>query len=525
VATTIDYKPPAVVATAQVVEAARAQTSFKAYCAFSMGDDERILYEPCPAEHHELIIRKLEAVERGEIKRLMLFMPPGSAKSTYSSVAFPPWFLGRNPRKNIIGGSHTSDLAEEFGQRARDIVSTPAYRTIFGFGLSVYTKRILRWAIEKPEEKKAASGGEYRGVGVGGGVTGRRADGLLIDDPVKGAEDADSITMRDKAWRWYTNDMRTRLKPGGWIVIIMTRWSEDDLAGRILPHTYSGESGQIVGRNGELWDVVSMPYEAKANDILGRQEGSKLWPEYFIPEEIASIAIDLGPRAYSALYQQSPTPEKGLYFHREWIQFYENRPRNLRYYAASDYAVTPGGGDYTVHGIFGVDYEDNIYVVDWWREQASSMDWCEAFCDLAEKWEPIGWAEEKGQIEKGVGPFLTKMMQERKPPLFTARFGFSSSSDKSTRAQAIRGRVQQGRILFPRTADWMPTLIAEMMTFPAGVNDDQVDVLSLIGRVLPQLQGGRPDITTSTEINPPTWNEMISDHDLKFGFGEESRKI
>lgn len=487
-----------------------------------MGDDERILYEPPPAKHHDLIIQKLEAVERGEIKRLMLFMPPGSAKSTYASVAFPPWYLGRNPRKNIIGGSHTSDLAEEFGQRARDIVGTTAFRRIWGFGLSQYTKRILRWALEKPEEKKAASGGEYRGVGVGGGVTGRRGDGLLIDDPVKGAEDADSLTMRDKAWRWYTNDMRTRLKPGGWIVVIMTRWHEDDLAGRILPEGYAGESGKIMARNGEVWDVVSMPYQAKDDDILGRDEGEYLWTEYFNPEEIASIAIDLGPRAYEALYQQSPTPEQGLYFRREWLQYYETLPQYLKIYAASDYAVSSGSGDYTVHGIFGVDEDENIYVVDWWREQASSLDWCKAFCDLAEKWEPIGWAEEKGQIEKGVGPFLTKMMQERS--IYTARFQFTSSSDKPTRAQAIRGRVQQGKVYFPRNASWLPSLVAEMMTFDAGVNDDQVDTLSLIGRVLPQLRGGKAPTKDKWEVRTPTWDELMADQDALSG-GEERGRI
>jgi len=483
---------------------------------FEMEDGERVVYEPPPAAHHRFLIGKLEAVERGEIKRLMVFMPPGSAKSSYASIGFPPWYLGRNPRHNVIGGSHTGDLAEHFGRRTRNIVSSEAYRRIFGWGLNPESKSVKRW---EPE-----SGGEYYASGVGGSVTGRRADLIIIDDPVKGREDADSLRIRDKTWDWYTNDLRTRLKPGGAIILIQTRWHEDDLSGRILPEKYEGQSGRIEARDGEIWEVVCFPAQAEAEDVLGREPGEWLWPEWFRPEELEQQRRTLGERGWAALYQQRPSPETGLYFKREWIQYYDKAPPldHMRIYAASDYAVTEGGGDYTVHGIFGVAPDERIYVLDWWRQQTSSDKWVEAFCDLAEKWQPIGWAEENGQILKSIGPFLKKRMQEM--GVYTARFQFTSSTDKPSRAQSIRGRMAQGMLFFPRNAPYTPALVSELMTFPAGTNDDQVDTLSLIGRVLPQLAGGRVPKDPEKVWREPTINELFEIQEREQGYAEPTRR-
>ena len=179
-----------------------------------------------PALHHELIIRELEAVERGEVTRLMLALPPGSAKSTYTSVEFPPWFIGRNPKSSVIAASHTLDLAERFGRKARNIVASRDFKNVFDFTISEDSQAAGKW--------ETTTGAEYFAVGVGGSVTGRRADLGIIDDPVKGREDADSERSRETVWQWYLNDFLTRLKPGARQVLIMTRWHEDDLAGRLL---------------------------------------------------------------------------------------------------------------------------------------------------------------------------------------------------------------------------------------------------------------------------------------------------
>lgn len=420
---------------------------------------------PGMAAHHRLMCGELEAVERGEIDRLMLMLPPGSAKSTYASVLFPPWFLGRNPEMSVIAASHTAELAERFGRRVRNIVAGQEFKNVFGFGLSADSQAAGRWDTER--------GGEYYAAGVGGSVTGRRADLALIDDPVRSREDADSERGRESAWQWYVNDLLTRLKPGARQILVMTRWHEDDLGGRIL------------AREAHKWRVVKLPMIAVDNDPLGRKPGEMLWPEWFTADMIEAARRDT--RAWNSLYQQEPAPESGDYFKREWFRYYDDAPTKLQIYGASDYAITAKGGDYTVHGVFGVDRTGRIYVLDWWRQQTTSDVWVDAFLDLVGKHRPIQWAEEQGQIIKSLDPFINKRSVERRT--FVAREQFSSLTDKASRAQSIRGRMAQGMVYFPREAEWLPELERELLTFPVGVNDDQVDVLSLLGRMLDQLAG------------------------------------
>lgn len=229
----------------------------------------------------------------------MVFMPPGSAKSTYSSILFPPYYLGRHPDHLILGASHTAELAERFGRRVRNIVDSRPYHHLFEFGLSGDSRAAGRWETER--------GGEYYGVGVGGSITGRRADGAIVDDPVKGHEEADSETARAKMREWWKHDFWTRLKPDAWIILIMTRWHEADLAGWLLEEQASG---------GEKWEVLSLPAVAKAHDPLGRKAGELLWPEWFTPAMMAQARRD--SRAWSALYQQEPSAEGGNILKREW---------------------------------------------------------------------------------------------------------------------------------------------------------------------------------------------------------------
>src|SRR3954469_19582772 len=395
-----------------------------------------------PAEHHRLLIAELEAIERGENDRLMGFMPPGSAKSTYASVGFPPWYLGRNPEKSIITASYGQRLSMRFGRKCQNSVARPRYAEIFGCTLAADSSAKDEW--------ETSAGGEFTATSVDGAVTGRRGAVILVDDPVKGRKEPDSEPVRETAWNWWVSDLRTRLKPGGAIILIQTRWSEDDLAGRILPADYNGESGTIRARDGEMWRVISIKAEAEAGDPLGRNPGVFLWPEWFRAESLAREKIIQGPRNWAALYQQRPSPEEGDFFQREWLRWYDDPPSRstLRTYGASDYAVTADGGDFTVHGIAGVDPNDDIYVLDWWRKQTASDAWVETFCDLVLSWKPLQWAEEAGQIEKGVGPFLTKPQRERQA--YCYRDAFRSGADKPTRAQSIRGRMAMGKVYFPR---------------------------------------------------------------------------
>jgi predicted phage terminase large subunit-like protein len=198
-------------------------------------------------------------------------------------------------------------------------------------------------------------------------------------------------------------------------------------------------------------------------------------------------------RLWSALYQQRPMPESGDYFKSEWLRWYETAPlrEQLRTYGASDYAVKANAGDYTVHLVVGLDPGDDLYLLDLWRQQTASNEWVEALLDLMERWKTITWAEESGQIEKGVGPFITKRQLERK--VYAVRRQFSSAADKAVRGQAIRGRVAMGKVYLPKRAPWAPTLMDELLRFPAGKFDDQVDGLSLVGRMLDEMvPGTRP---------------------------------
>lgn len=425
----------------------------------------------------------------GKVKRLAVFMPPGSAKSTYASELFPPHFIGRHPAKCILFASYGQRLSRRYGKRSRNHVASPAFRRVFGFGLGRDSHSKDEWETE--------AGGEYVATSVDGAVTGRRGDVILIDDPVKGRKEADSPQKRDTTWQWYLSDVRSRLKPGGAIILIMTRWHEDDLAGRIFPPEYKGESGKIRARDGEEWEVVCIRAEAEEDDPLGRKAGEWLWPEWFVPGMLEHEKIVQGPRNWNALYQQRPSPEEGDYFKREWICYYDEAPKRatLKIYGASDYAVTADGGDFTVHIVGGVDPNDDIYILDLWRQQTSSDKWVEAFIDLCKRWKPLQWAEEAGQIEKGVGPFLDKRMLETKT--FVWRDQHPSVVDKAIRAQAIRGRVAMRKVYFPKTAPWCASLISEMLTFPSGVNDDQVDALGLIGRLLAKMVKGK------VEVAPP----------------------
>lgn len=344
---------------------------------------------------------------------------------------------------------------------------------MLGVGLSADSQAADRWATDK--------GGEYLAAGVQAGIAGFRADLGIIDDPFGSKEDAYSQRIRDRVWDWYLNDFSSRLKPGAKRVIMHTRWHMDDLAGRIIEQAHQTNT-QIR--------VVSMPAIAGKGDVLGRKPGDWLWDD---PEGYDYAAflkrrkedLSRNPVEWAALYQQEPVPEGGGFFQRAWFKYYDELPRSLRYYGASDYAVTADGGDFTVHGVAGLDSEGNLYLIDWWRDQTTTDVWADMLLDLGARHKVLDWAEEKGQIEKSVGPFLARRAQERR--IFFNRTQFTSLADKGTRAQAFRGRLSQGKVFFPRHASWLQDLEAELLTFPAGKNDDQVDVLSLFGRMLEEM--------------------------------------
>lgn len=432
--------------------------------------------EPEPARHHRYIIEKLEEVANGELKRLMLFLPPGSAKSTYSSINFPPYWMAKNPGKLIIGASHSGELAERFGRKVRNIVASDQYRDTFDVTLADDSKAAGRW--------ETSTQGEYYAVGVRGSVTGRRGDLGLIDDPVKGRKEAESAQIQADTFEWYKSDFRTRLKPNAAIILIQTRWVEDDLAGQILPEDYDGRSGPVIARDGELWEVVNLPMVAREEDALGRKPGDLLWPQWFNYEWVEQEKRAQGPRNWNALYQQDPAPDEGDYFRRTDFRWYDKKPKHLKLYMAGDYAVSEGEGDYTEIGIFGLDPNDDIYIVDWFRGQVGSLDIVETLLDFNEAYNPVKSIGETGVIRRALEPILRRRMRERKA-FMPLEWLVHSHGDKPAMARSFQALVQQNRVHLPKK-EWADTLINQLTKFPAGRWDDGVDACSLFGRFIDQ---------------------------------------
>ena len=418
-----------------------------------------------PARHHRLLIRELEAVATGATPRLMIFMPPGTAKSTYASDLFPAWFLAQRAGLNIIAASNTADLAGSFSRRVRGRVRE--HGATLGYGL----------AREAEELWDTTTGGQYRAAGVGGTITGLRADLIVVDDPVRSREDADSETRRNRTWEWFQDDASTRLKPGGGIVVVQTRWHQDDLSGRLLE------------RQPGTWRVLSLPAIAEdPDDPLGRAPGEALWgdDDYGYAAMLAEVKRTAEARTWAALYQQRPAPAEGTLFKREWIRR-GKVPRTLRCYGASDYALTADGGDFTVHGVGGLDVDGHLWLPALWRGQATSDVTVDAFCGLVRQWKPLRWADEAGQIRAAIGPFLNARMRATASHVAIETFPTSGRGDKAVRAASIIGRMATDGLWVPDDAPWAEELIAELLAFPAGKHDDQVDMLGLLGQLLDRM--------------------------------------
>lgn len=693
------------------------------------------------AGHHLLIAEKLEQVERGEIDRLMVFMPPRHGKSELASRKFPAHYLGKHPTRQIIAASYNSDLATDFGRDVRNLVASPEYGEVFP-GVS------LRVDSKAADRMNTNHGGVYIAAGVGTATTGRGAHLGIIDDPFKDRQDADSERQREAVWNWYRSTFFTRLMPGGAIVLIQcmvgstqvlmadgtekqlreiapgdeiasykdgrivsakvlnwanqgddrvftirtssgitvtanerhpflvsrggdlewvrlrdlktgdkvlrvigasgaasrallrdvssqqgpkgsvapttangggptvkghlrstrdpgatptsstdtalvslntkrcspskgasapsamsfpermsaligaessalttatsaepsegfyattviwrsatenrsefysrqldtygitadavveiveagredvfdiqvegtenfianglvshnTRWHEDDLAGRLLE-----QDGRV--EDGGEWTVLELP---------AIWDGKALWPEWYPRESLERIKRTIGPREWSALYMQAPQPDEGGYFKRDWLTSWVEKPAHLRIYGTSDYAVTDGAGDYTVHRIWGVDPSGGLYRLDGWRGQTAADEWIERKIDLIAKWKPMAWFGEAGVIQKAVEPMLRRRMIERK--VFCRLEWAPSISDKPARARGFQARASMGLVWLEPGAD-----ISEFLHFPAGKHDDEVDAAGIIGRMLDEAHPAIIPRQETRQTPPDLW--------------------
>lgn len=433
-------------------------------------------YHPEPV--HYFVAKKLMdfeiAVREMKSPRLMISMPPRSGKSEMASRRFPAWLLGRNPDWSVILTSYGAPLAEELSGDCRDVVQSEAFAEIFGrtatddeseaVELSVARKGVQAWRIARRR-------GGMRAVGAGGAVTGRGAHVLIIDDPVKNRKEADSETVREDTWNWYRSTARTRMEPGGGILLLMTRWHYDDLAGRLLAQL------------GHDWEVINLQAFAPEDepDPLGRAPGDALDPYRYPADVLRQIQVDIGSREFTSLYLGKPTDEEGAIFMRSWWRYepiFRARPRVL--YQFWDLAFGRGSeNDYSVCTTWGIEPGPIYRLLDVYRARRTLEETKKAAVRLYQEWGKRYkdvWVravivERKGQTND---VFLEFKRDTRLPILW-----YTPDRDKVQRANAVTPLVENGSVLLPDAAPWKEDFMDELSKFPAAKHDDQVDSFTM----------------------------------------------
>jgi len=479
----------------------QSRSSLMAYTKYTMPDpqhyDDPDFSKFEDEAHHRLLGEALEKVERGELMRLAISMPPQHGKSEIASRRFPSWYMGRNPHKNLMLGTYNQDFANIFGGQVREIVTSERHKKVFpDFQLSKGSKA--------RDYMATMADGKMSFLGRGGAGTGKPADLFLIDDPLKDDIEAQSNTIRSQLWEWFTKVAFTRCHIGTPIVIIHTRWHEDDLIGRLCdpgnPH-YDPEIGK-------LWTYINIPAEihdkamAKA---LGKKPGDALWPKRFPISHLNQIKR-MNPRGYSALYMGKPSPDDGDYFKREWLLEYERHelPTNLRKYCASDHAISSKQeNDPSCFGTVGVDEDGDLWVMPdlYWEREDDTNVLVDEMIAIMQNQRPQTWWAENGQISKTILPFLKKRMKEKHVYVYVD-ISMTPSTDKKARARSIQGMMSLQRVHFPKFAPWWMNAKNELLKFPNGAHDDFVDFLAWIGIGINKVIGAPKEKEKKSNVTP-----------------------
>ena len=422
--------------------------------------------------HYE-ICRALEQFSQDVVDeknpRLILTVPPRHGKSEIASRRFAAWHLGHNPHHEFIQCSYSGALAFSFSRATRQVMRDPEYEHLFpNARLSPDTQSVENWLTTE--------GGGFLAAGVGGPITGRGAHCLVIDDPVKNQEEADSETSRETVWEWYQTTAYTRLAPGGGVLVIQTRWHFDDLSGRLIDEQKRG---------GDVFKVINFPALAVEDEPF-RNAGDALHPERYDVSALKRIQRTLGPRPWSALYQQEPMSEDGAYFSKETIRMYRDDERpsldELNLYAAFDPAIgLKEMNDFTAGFLGGIDENGVLWIIDRVKKRMDAHDIAHQLCDWHEQYQPSAMGVEDGMILQTLGPLIDQVCRER------GIVGFGADlieplkvrkQDKVARARTLQGFIRQGLVRFPQNAPWMTGTLNEMLQFPFGKHDDQVDALA-----------------------------------------------
>ena len=411
--------------------------------------------------HHKRMAEAFERVANGTCKRLIINMPPRHTKSEFASYLLPAWFLGKFPHKKVIQTSHTAELAVGFGRKVRNLVDSEVYNEIFpGLSLQSDSKAAGRWNTSK--------GGDYFAIGVGGAVTGKGADILIIDDPhseQEAAMAASNPEVYDKTYEWYTSGPRQRLQPGGAIVVVMTRWAQRDLTGQVIKAD--------AQRGGEGWEVIEFPA------IL--PSGNPLWPEFWSLEELTALRNELPNAKWQAQYQQNPVGNESAIVKRDWWKWWpDDRPPVCDYILQTwDTAFEKNNrADYsagTTWGIFNNDNDNgqpNIILLDTYKKRVEWVDLKKDVLEQYRQWEPDGMLIEK----KATGAPLIYELRSMGIPV--QEYTPSKGNDKIARLNSVSDIIASGKVWVPQTR-WAEELVDEIAAFPSGEHDDLVDATTL----------------------------------------------
>lgn len=407
--------------------------------------------------HHKVMAKKFQEIAEGKIKRLIINMPPRHTKSEFASYMLPAWFLGKYPNKKIIQCSNTAELAVGFGRKVRNLVDSEQYSKVFpNVNLRHDSKAAGRWSTNH--------NGEYFAIGVGGTVTGKGADLLIIDDPHSEQEAklaATDSSVFDSVYEWYTSGPRQRLQPGGSIVIVMTRWAKRDLTGRIVK--------SWLDKDGEEWEIIDFPA------IL--PSGKPLWPEFWSLEELEALRLELPLSKWQAQYQQQPTSEEGAIVKREWWKIWEkDNPPQCEFVIQSwDTAFTKNErSDYSACTTWGVWYlnenpdDPQIILLDAFKRRMEFPELKETAFNHYKEWEPDAFVVEA----KAAGSPLIYELRAMGIPV--SEFTPSRGNDKIARINSVSDLFASGKVWAPGTR-WAEEVIEEMAAFPNSDHDDLVD--------------------------------------------------
>jgi predicted phage terminase large subunit-like protein len=426
------------------------------------------------AKHLDLLCRKLEAVERGEIKRLIVTMPPRHGKSEVISKHFPAWYLGLHPDREIILTSYAAEIAQDFSRIARDTFQEFS-QELFDTSLSKDSSAVNRWGIAKHR-------GGLTAVGVMGPLTGRGGSVIIVDDPFKGEEDSHSPARRKKVINWYQSTLRTRLAPGGAIILIQTRWHKEDLAGYLI--------AEMEKADGEKWEILNLPAIAEENDVIGRAPGEALWPERFPLEALLKTKKAVHEYWWSCLYMQTPGDPEGGKFKRQYFRYYEKtddgeyyvlhgpdgdhrvHTSNVTIFQTCDPATsTKESADFFVLGTWAITQNKELLLLDIIRERMESPDQPDLFENGFRRWKPV----QQGVEVAGLGKSLYQTLIRTGLPIVDLQ----ADKDKSRRATPMAARYKSGMVYHPQHAgEWVGIFEEELVAFPNGPHDDQVDVAS-----------------------------------------------